>query len=59
MGLLQRDRLRDPYPWTWEVPLAVAGSAVVAIVGGVHVGRAVANFVAGIGWHWPAGYRWG
>ena len=55
MGLLQRDRLRDPYPWTWEVPLAVAGSAGAAIVGGVHVGRAAANFVAGIGWHWPAG----
>jgi len=51
--VLQRDRRRDPYPWTWEVPLA-AGLAVLFIAGyAAQAGRSVANLLAGAGWAWP------
>ena len=50
---MQRERRRDPYPWTWEVPLAVTLAALFVIVIGVQFGRSVANLVAGAGWTWP------
>ena len=39
----QRSRRQDPYPWTWEMPLAVILAVLVLISFGVHLGRAVAN----------------
>lgn len=47
---MQRARRRDPYPFMWEVPLAVAVTVGLILVMGVHVGRAVANLLAGGGW---------
>ncbi|GAB7005298.1 hypothetical protein JCM18899A_27710 [Nocardioides sp. AN3] len=50
---MQRERRRDPYPWTWEVPLAVTLATLFVIVAGIQLGRSVANLVAGAGWTWP------
>lgn len=51
---MQRERRRDPFPWTWE-PWALVGIAVLlAMVVGIQVGRGLANLVAGAGWTWPA-----
>lgn len=46
---MQGERRRNPYPLTWEIPLAVLVAAVLLAVLGVHAGRAVANLVAGAG----------
>lgn len=50
---MQQDRLKNPHPWTYEIPLAIAATLLLAAVLGVHAGRAVANFFAGGGWGWP------
>jgi hypothetical protein len=50
----QRSRRQDPYPWTWEMPLAVILAVVVLISFGVHLGRAVANVLAGSDWRFPS-----
>ncbi len=50
---MQQDRLKNPHPWTYEIPLAIVLSLVLVTVLGVHAGRAVANLVAGGGWGWP------
>ncbi len=50
---MQQDRLRNPHPWTYEIPLAIVLLLVLVAVLGVHTGRAVANLVAGGGWGWP------
>ena len=50
----QRSRRQDPYPLTWEMPLAVSLAVVVLISFGVHLGRAVANVLAGCGWRFPS-----
>jgi len=50
----QRSRRQDPYPWTWEIPLALILTVLVLISFGVHVGRAVANVIAGRGWIFPS-----
>jgi hypothetical protein len=50
----QRSRLQDPYPWTWEMPFAVILAVLVLISFGVHVGRAVANVLAGCDWRFPS-----
>lgn len=26
---MQRERVQDPYPWTWEIPLAVVCAVLV------------------------------
>jgi len=52
---MQRERRRDPYPWTWEIPLAAALVAAVVIVVGIQLGRSVANLIVGAGWTWPTG----
>jgi hypothetical protein len=50
----QRSRRHDPYPWTWEMPLAVILAVLVLISSGVHLGRAVANVLAGCDWRFPS-----
>ena len=50
---MQQDRLRNPHPWTYEIPLAIVLLLVLLTVLGVHTGRAVANLIAGGGWGWP------
>jgi hypothetical protein len=51
---MQRERRRDPYPWTWEIPVALLLATSLVIVVGVQLGRSVANLLAGAGWTWPA-----
>jgi hypothetical protein len=50
----QRERRRDPYPWTWELPVGLVVAFLVLAVLAAHLGRAVANRVAGAGWAVPA-----
>jgi hypothetical protein len=50
----QRSRRQDPYPWTWEMSLAVILAVLVLISFGVHLGRAVANVLAGCDWMFPS-----
>src|SRR4029453_6078243 len=50
----QRSRRQDPYPWTWEMPLVVILAVLVLISFGVHLGRAVANVLAGCDWGFPS-----
>src|SRR5688572_24733605 len=49
----QRSRRHDPYPWIWEIPLVTVLAILVLIILGVHLGRAVANVVAGSDWSFP------
>jgi len=51
---MQRSRRNDPYPFTWEIPAAILAAVLLVLVLGVHIGRAVANLLAGAGWSWPA-----
>lgn len=50
---MQRERRRDPYPWTWEPALVVGVMVVLGLACGVQVGRSLANLLAGAGWTWP------
>jgi hypothetical protein len=50
----QRSRRQDPYPWTWEMPLAIVVAVLILVVFGVHLGRAIANVLAGCGWMFPS-----
>lgn len=47
---MQRGRRRNPYPQSWEIPLALLVAGVLILVIGLQVGRSVANLVAGGGW---------
>jgi hypothetical protein len=49
----QRSRRQDPYPWTWEIPVGVAVVILGVLVCGVHLGRGIANLLAGVGWAFP------
>src|SRR5215216_1968892 len=49
----QQSRRRDPYPWTWEIPLGVVLVILMVLVCGVHLGRGIANVLAGAGWAFP------
>jgi hypothetical protein len=51
---MQRERVQDSYPWTWEIPAGVACGLGLAVVLGWQVARSVANWLAGAGWVWPA-----
>jgi len=51
---MQRERLKTPYPWTWEIPAAVTLAVLFGIVLGIQAGRTLANLVAGAGTTWPA-----
>jgi len=50
---MQRDRRRDPYPWTWEVPVGATALGLLVLVAGIQLGRSAANLLAGAGWTWP------
>lgn len=50
---MQRSRRIDPYPFTWEIPVAAIVAVVMLLVLGVHLGRGIANLIAGAGWMWP------
>jgi TraM recognition site of TraD and TraG len=50
----QRSRRQDRYPWTWEMPLVLILAVSVLISFGVHLGRAVANLLAGCDWRFPS-----
>lgn len=54
MSMLQADRRKDPYPFTWEIPIGILTGWLLLAILGVHVGRALANLTAGAGWTWPA-----
>jgi hypothetical protein len=49
----QRSRRHNPYPWTWEIPLATVLAVLVLMIFGAHLGRAIANVVAGSDWRFP------
>jgi hypothetical protein len=51
----QRSRRNDPYPWTWEIPLAAVLGVLVLIILGAHLGRAIANVFAGLDWSFRIG----
>ena len=51
---MQRERVEDHYPWTWEIPMAVMCGVLVVGVGVCQLSRSVANWFAGAGWLWPA-----
>lgn len=53
--MLQTDRRRDPYPFTWELPLGGLVAALALAGFGVQLGRAAAHWQAGAGWAWPKG----
>jgi hypothetical protein len=49
----QQSRRRDPYPWTWEIPVSIALVILLVLVCGAHLGRGIANVLAGAGWAFP------
>ncbi|WP_248580849.1 hypothetical protein [Nocardioides sp. InS609-2] len=51
---MQRERLKTPYPWTWEIPAAVTFVVLFGIVVGIQAGRTIANLIVGAGMTWPA-----
>lgn len=53
--MLQTDRRRDPYPFTWELPLGALVATLTLAGFGVQLGRAAAHWQAGDGWAWPKG----
>lgn len=52
---MQRERRRDPYPWTWEPAVLAIACVVLTLAVGVQLGRGLANLLAGAGWTWPDG----
>lgn len=50
---MQRQRRRDPYPWTWEPPVLAITVVLLALTVGIQLGRMLANLLAGGGWTWP------
>lgn len=51
---MQRERLKNPYPWTWEIPAVLIGITLFLVVVGIQLARSLANLLAGAGWTWPA-----
>ena len=49
----QQARRRDPYPWTWELPLGILLAVLLVAALAAHLGRALANRIAGAGWAFP------
>jgi hypothetical protein len=49
----QQSRRHNPYPWTWELPLGIVLVLLMVLVCGVHLGRGIANVLAGAGWAFP------
>ena len=54
---MQRERVEDQYPWTWEIPLVIVSCTLVVAVAVCQVGRSLANWFAGAGWLWPTPNR--
>ncbi len=52
---MQRARRANPYPMTWEIPLAVVVGVVMTLILGLHLARALANLVTGNGWRFTPG----
>jgi hypothetical protein len=48
---MQRSRRTNPYPFTWEIPVALTVAALLLLLIGVQGGRSFANLIAGNGWH--------
>jgi len=48
---MQRSRRTNPYPFTWEIPVALSVAALLLLLLGAQAGRSVANMLAGNGWH--------
>ncbi len=55
---MQRERVQDQYPWTWELPLVVICAVLLLGVTVCQLGRSLANWFAGAGWWWPAYDKW-
>lgn len=55
MSMLQADRRRNPYPYTWEIPIGILTGWLLLAGLGVQLGRTLANATAGAGWAWPTG----
>ena len=51
---MQIERRQNPYPFTWEIPVGILAAVGLLFVLGVHLGRGIANWAAGAGWHWPS-----
>ena len=51
--MLQTERRRNPYPLTWEIPVAALLAVALTAAIGVQVGRGLAIWFAGGGWAWP------
>lgn len=47
---MQRSRRTNPYPFTWEIPLALVVAVLFLLLVGVQAGRSIANVIAGSGW---------
>ena len=47
---MQRSRRTNPYPFTWEIPLALVVAVLFLLLMGVQLGRSAANLLAGNGW---------
>ena len=47
---LQQARRTNPYPWTWEIPVAVIVAVLLVMVVALHAARTIANAVVGGGW---------
>ena len=47
---MQRSRRTNPYPFTWEIPLALVVAGLFLLLLGVQLGRSAANLLAGNGW---------
>lgn len=54
---MQRERVQDQYPWTWEVPLAAVCAVLVVEGAAIQLARSLANWFAGAGWRWPTPVR--
>lgn len=52
--MLQLDRRRTPYPFTWEIPVGVVAVTLLLLIIGAQTGRGLALLFAGAGWHWPS-----
>ena len=55
MTMLQADRRRNPYPYTWEIPIGILTGWLLLAGLGIQAGRTLANATAGAGWAWPTG----
>lgn len=48
---MQQSRRTNPYPFTWEIPVALSVAGLLLLLVGVQGGRSVANVLSGNGWH--------